>query len=682
MVEVAWRFAKEQKPHILNCWILPGCVHDIVLGSHFLNATKTLTTFKNRIRSKLVDLPRRLRLRLLGEEKQRLWGYLDGHLTAALPDTGSDVMFISSTYARNIGLLIDRDFEELLEVEFADGTTAWTSGVIRDVPWEVGGTTVRCDFHVLDALCVDVVLSKNYLFDLNVFSESSEYFFSVDSEDDLFQLFNIRLIGRYGATLNILEEEYLQDMASPDAFGPESVQRELARRDQIRDEILALDENKRKAATQAEAERQRRWEDLRQAHQTRWITASSAGLPPEELSGNDLQGATTRSGFWKKKAGDAVQSLVDQLLTGLSNEGAVLGQTYNQLRDLASNFSSLSVGDVLKRLAVILADGVLPSAQVVVDALLDVLQRVAESAIDLLHTKMHIPIISDILNAIGVPDISFLDLFTWIAAVGYTVVYKIANDEAPFPDTSEVSAIISASTWDDLSSLFHPKSAKKVNSIVRRAPVSASITLPEAMQSALFIASHATAGFMLFVGDIMGSLEAEVITGENPFSIPSAVLGGIVAAFEGGGNALVPKAPIDNTAVSVISDVTTAAVIVSKIVFSGPVQSRLGASGSKFPGLAVDDGRATGAIVNSVLIFPALFVTGWHFYELSAKPEGAERSAAIVGEMSNLTSYISRVSYAVAVNDMDPTTRQIPIGVMAVSNLVDAGLQTAEAIIH
>ncbi|KAJ6186636.1 hypothetical protein N7519_007937 [Penicillium mononematosum] len=379
---------------------------------------------------------------------------------------------------------------------------------------------------------------------------------------------------------------------------------------------------------------------------------------------------------------DDVQSLVDQLLTGLSNEGAVLGQVYNQLRALASDFSSLNVGDVLKRLAVILADGVLSSAQVVVDALLDVLQRVAESAIGLLDTKMHIPIISDILNAIGVPDISFLDLFTWIAAVGYTVVYKIANNEAPFPDTSEVSAIISASTWDDLSALFHPKSAKKVNNIVRRAPVSALITLPEAVQSALFIASHATAGFMLFVGDIVGSLEAEFVSGENPFSIPSAVLGVIVAAFEGGGNALVPKAPIDNTAVTVISDVTIAAVIVSKLIFSGPVQSRLGASSSKFSGLAVDDGRATGAIVNTILIFPALFATGWHFYELSGKPEGAERSAAIVGEVSNLTSYISRVSYAVAVNDMDPATKQIPIGVMAASNLVDAGLQTAEAIIH
>jgi hypothetical protein len=344
MVEVPWRFAGEQEAHILNCWILPGCVHDLVLGNHFLRATQTLTNLTKkmrRIKSKLVKLPRRLRLRLLGEEKQRLWGSLDGHLTTALPDTGSDVMLISSAYARKIGLTIDRDFKNWLEVEFADGTTAWTSGVVRDVPWTVGGKTVQCDFHVLDDLCVDVILSNNYLFDLNVFSENRDYFFDTDSEEDLFQLCNIRLIGRYGDTLNVLEEEYLEDgkcrlrdpkpwliivtVTSLNAFGPEMVQRELARRDQIRDEILALPENQREAAIQAEAERQRRWQDLRQAHRTRWGTASSVsqssngcssthrtetyrdrtqaseGPPTGEVAEDGLQGVAARRAWRKKK---------------------------------------------------------------------------------------------------------------------------------------------------------------------------------------------------------------------------------------------------------------------------------------------------------------------------------------------------------------------------------------------
>lgn len=212
MAQVPWTFSGERTAHMLDCWVLPGCVHDLVLGNQFLKATQTLTRFTSRIKSKSIALPQRLRLRLLGEEKQRLVGYLDGHLTTALPDTGSDAMLISGAYAQKIGLAINTGCENWLEVEFADGSTAWTSGVARDVAWEVGGRTVRCDFHVLDDLCVDVVLSKDYLFDMNVFSEHSDCFFDTGSEEeDRFHLCNIRLIGRFSDTLGGLEDEFLGD---------------------------------------------------------------------------------------------------------------------------------------------------------------------------------------------------------------------------------------------------------------------------------------------------------------------------------------------------------------------------------------------------------------------------------------------------------------------------------------
>ncbi|VUC31209.1 unnamed protein product [Clonostachys rosea] len=203
MVEVAWKFANSRKETILTCWIIPGCVHDLVLGSPFLRATETLT--------RLVDFPRRLRLRLLGEEKQRLWGFLNGRPTAALPDTGSDIMLISSEYARRHSLVVDRDFENWLEVEFADGTTDWTNGVVRNVEWNVGGKTVQCDFHVLDGLSVDVVLNNDYLFDSNMFWDYAEWFSDTNAAEDVFHLRNIRLIGRYGDTFNALEEDYLED---------------------------------------------------------------------------------------------------------------------------------------------------------------------------------------------------------------------------------------------------------------------------------------------------------------------------------------------------------------------------------------------------------------------------------------------------------------------------------------
>lgn len=195
------------------------------------------------------------------------------------------------------------------------------------------------------------------------------------------------------------------------------------------------------------------------------------------------------------------------------------------------------------------------------------------------------------------------------------------------------------------------------------------------------MAGHAIAGFIAFTGDFVNIFEANEVTGQNPWATPSAVLGIILAASAGAANALVPKDPIQNQAVSDFMIATTATVVLAKLVFSGPAQKQFGAPGSRFSGLAVEDGRATGAIVNAILVIPALFGTCWHFYELSEKPAGAERSAAIVDEVANLCGYVSRITYAVAVNDKDPESKAVEIGIMAVSNLAVAGLQTAEALI-
>lgn len=208
MVEVPWKFAAEKTEHILKCWILQESAHDLILGSSFLKATQTLTRFVRRIKSKVIALPRRLRLQLLDNGNQRLCGYLNGNYTAAFPDTGSDAMLVSRAYAERNGLDIDTDIN--YQIELGDGTIAWTSGTVRDMEWKVGGMAIRCDFHVLDDLCVDVVLSNDYLFDFKIFSEYTKYL-DDGIEEDLSQFCNIRLIGQYGESLNLLEEEYLKD---------------------------------------------------------------------------------------------------------------------------------------------------------------------------------------------------------------------------------------------------------------------------------------------------------------------------------------------------------------------------------------------------------------------------------------------------------------------------------------
>ena len=52
--------------------------------------------------------------------------------------------------------MIDCSPENVLKLEYADGSSERTSGAVRDVRWTVGHSTVLCDFHVLDDLCVDL----------------------------------------------------------------------------------------------------------------------------------------------------------------------------------------------------------------------------------------------------------------------------------------------------------------------------------------------------------------------------------------------------------------------------------------------------------------------------------------------------------------------------------------------
>ncbi|KAB5518666.1 hypothetical protein GE09DRAFT_1044492 [Coniochaeta sp. 2T2.1] len=295
MVRVLWTFSVEPTEHTLNCWVLPGCKHNLVLGNRFLRETQTLTKFASRIRSRLVDPPRGcLRSRgLLERAKQRLRGYLDGHITAALPDTGSDVMLVSREYARLIGVAVDANPSTWLAVEFADGTTAWTGGVARRVPWTVDGReTVRCDFHVLDDLCVDVVLSNEYLFETRAFSKHGDSLVDVGLEEGVSQLHQLTTLA----------------VTSPDAFGAEMVRRELWRRDLIRDSIKALPEDRREAAAQEEAERKRRWDELRETHRLRWASAGPSTTMSTEgvadagtVTPSDKPQASWKPLFKKKK---------------------------------------------------------------------------------------------------------------------------------------------------------------------------------------------------------------------------------------------------------------------------------------------------------------------------------------------------------------------------------------------
>ncbi|KAI9371420.1 hypothetical protein BJX61DRAFT_548260 [Aspergillus egyptiacus] len=379
----------------------------------------------------------------------------------------------------------------------------------------------------------------------------------------------------------------------------------------------------------------------------------------------------------------SVQSLVDDLMKAMESQGEVFMQTYNQLKDLAADFLKLSLADILRRLAGILVETVLGSTQVVVDAMLKVLRDLASTAIAVLDTKIHIPIISDILNAIGVPDISFLDLFTWIGAAGITVIFKVARGQAPFADNATTRALIDARDWSSFSAVFK-QPVSFMSMVASPAPDAAhrrafGFGLSDEIGQLIYSAGHAIAGFVAFTGNFLFFAEAMDVSPTNVFGMPSAIMGVIGAAAAGGADFLAAKMPIENKSVSTLRSITTVATVLSKIIFSGPGQKYLARGKLSF--LKVNDNRKIGAVFNTALVFPALFCSCYHFYELSKQPPSKQRSLAIIGETSSMVQYIGRVSYCVAVFDPDPVTRIVPVSVMAGSNVVMFGLETAGAVI-
>lgn len=379
---------------------------------------------------------------------------------------------------------------------------------------------------------------------------------------------------------------------------------------------------------------------------------------------------------------DPNQSPIDTLFQALKNEGTIISEVITQLEELSNDYSNLSLSDVLKKLVAILADGVLESAENVIDALFDILYEIASAALEVLDTPIYIPVISDILNDFGVPDLSMLDLFCWIAAVPVTIIYKMANGSAPFPEDDNTSFLIDATGYQTVVQAFAAtQSAYMTYMTADSALGSGPIQMPESVSSAVFVTGHMFSGFFTLMSNFVAPFEAAVEIGANPFAVPSAILGILSGVTDGLATTLVPKYPIKNEVISWVNRVTLGIRLLAKMIFSGPAQKKFGTTTSVMSKLKVGDGRATGSIVDSILVIPALFCTCWHFYELSEDPAGKERSEAIIEETSYIAAYISRVSYATAVNVEEPEVKVAAIVVMVVANVCYSGLQTAEAIV-
>ncbi|KAK1529102.1 uncharacterized protein CCOS01_06936 [Colletotrichum costaricense] len=220
---------------------------------------------------------------------------------SALPDTGSDVMVMSKAYAISRGFNIDRNLQKFLDLELADGSEAFTCGLVRGVDWTFAASrqSVKCDFYVLEDLCTDVVLTNDFLFGLDVFYTESEFLSKLSHSEDYSELLLISLKGNCPAELPPHEDLANIDLTSADAFSRQRVLAELHHRDEVDNLIDAPDPGDQETARRTEFERRRVWEEILQRHQQLQVVAQLNGsTSPMTAPTQDAHTATSKRRRW------------------------------------------------------------------------------------------------------------------------------------------------------------------------------------------------------------------------------------------------------------------------------------------------------------------------------------------------------------------------------------------------
>ena len=92
ITRVDWSFARKPRKTIpIICHVVSRCTYDLILGRKFLNKTRTLTKYRDRLADCLSprkDVPS---IKYLGNKPQRLVGVIgDLYKAFAIPDTGAD----------------------------------------------------------------------------------------------------------------------------------------------------------------------------------------------------------------------------------------------------------------------------------------------------------------------------------------------------------------------------------------------------------------------------------------------------------------------------------------------------------------------------------------------------------------------------------------------------------------
>lgn len=205
-ISTTFQFPGEKDIYPQLFHLLPNCHHKVILGNRFLKMTKTFTNNLNCLRRVVTRNVSRMKVHdfcYIGGSGPAFKGLVNGHLQYALADTGAKLLLMDEDYAQKLGLAVETGLQHRTKVQFADQTTAMTSGMVHGVSWQYGGDegeTHMLDFHILRNAPANVILSEDFLLgdETNAFAEYACYMYDEDEDDDDASCFMIDIDYSYG----------------------------------------------------------------------------------------------------------------------------------------------------------------------------------------------------------------------------------------------------------------------------------------------------------------------------------------------------------------------------------------------------------------------------------------------------------------------------------------------------
>ncbi|EHM00681.1 hypothetical protein HMPREF9946_02508 [Acetobacteraceae bacterium AT-5844] len=172
------------------------------------------------------------------------------------------------------------------------------------------------------------------------------------------------------------------------------------------------------------------------------------------LKDNAANGETS----WQQSVpqSSVLEKLLQELKATLEREEDVFRHAIEQLQtDVIDQLRSLPVTDILQRVVAIVLDALLETIENVIVTGIDIFAILVEGVLAMLEAPIEIPIISQAYRQATGEPLTILDAACLVAAIPVTLLYKVMDGEAPYPDDDFTRSLIAAQNLQQIRELFN-----------------------------------------------------------------------------------------------------------------------------------------------------------------------------------------------------------------------------------